>query len=480
MQRKTKRARIGYLRVNPKNVFIFFICRINLAKYKKQNDYMRSFIFRDIFVAMNYKRIGVKEIVFFILLLQSGFIFGQGREHYKKVLFIGNSYTYYPGTETGFNGLPQMIRDAAASVKDTLIVDERVAGGKNFKFHATDPTTISKIKQQGFDFVVLQGQSTECATDWATVQNNSLPYVRYLDSLAHKYNTCSQTILYNTWGRTGYNGMSIETMENLIAANYMAMADMLDAFVSPVGQVRSYLRKNYPAINLFAPDGSHPSNEGAYAAAMVFYSVIFRKDPALITWNYTIGATNAAIIRKAAKLIAYDDLINWHVGKYDPRAEFTYTLKTETVVAFANISEKSQSYIWLFDDESTSTETSPLHNFSKTGTYNVELLSSNCWTSDTFAISINLVNTSINNLEKQTGFFIYPNPAKDYLKITKNNLPAARQELSIINTNGQTVLEKKLGGYTRKNTEITLDISSLPDGFYFLKLGEQILKFTKQ
>ena len=422
----------------------------------------------------------MKKILLFILLIPSCLIFGQGREHYKKVLFIGNSYTYYPGTETGFNGLPQMIRDAAASVKDTLVVDERVAGGKNFKFHAGDATTNDKIKQQGFDFVVLQGQSTECATDWATVKNNSLPYARYLDSLAHEYNACSQTIFYNTWGRAGYNGMSIETMENLIAANYMSMADILNAFISPVGQVRSYLRKNYPAINLFASDGSHPSNEGAYAAAMVFYSVIFRKDPTLITWNYTIGATNAAIIRNAAKLIAYNELINWHVGKYDPHAEFTYSLTTETEVVFTNHSENSQSYNWIFNDGSISTEASPSHNFSATGSYNVEMVASNCWTSDTFAVSINLVNTSNNNLEKQTGFFIYPNPASDYLIITKNNLTADRQQLLILNTKGQTVLEKKLEGINRKNTEITLDISSLPDGFYFLKLGEQIVKFTKQ
>ena len=391
----------------------------------------------------------MKKILLFILLIPSCLIFGQGREHYKKVLFIGNSYTYYPGTETGFNGLPQMIRDAAASVKDTLVVDERVAGGKNFKFHASDATTINKIKQQGFDFVVLQGQSTECATDWATVQNNSLPYARYLDSLAHEYNACSQTIFYNTWGRVGYNGTSIETMENLIAANYMSMADILNAFISPVGQVRSYLRKNYPAINLFASDGSHPSNEGAYAAAMVFYSVIFRKDPTLITWNYTIGATNAAIIRNAAKLIAYNELINWHVGKYDPHAEFTYSLTTETEVVFTNHSENSQSYNWIFNDGSISAESSPSHNFSATGSYNVEMVASNCWTSDTFAVYINLVNTSNNNLEKQTGFFIYPNPASDYLIITKNNLTADRQQLLILNTKGQTVLEKKLEGKPR-------------------------------
>lgn len=270
---------------------------------------------------INQNKKSMKKLLFFILLIPFSLIFGQGREHNKKILFIGNSYTFYPGTESGHNGLPQLIRDAAASMKDTLIVEERVSSSKRFQFYASDTTTNNKIKQGGFDFVVLQGQSTECATDWLTVEKNSLPYVRTLDSLAHKYNPYSQTVLYNTWGRNGYKGMTIEMMENLIAANYMSMSDILKTFVSPVGQVRSYLRKHYPNINLFASDGTHPSPEGAYAAAMVFYSVIFRKDPTLIKWNYTIEPTDAKIIRNAAKIVAYDDLLNWHVGKYDSPAK---------------------------------------------------------------------------------------------------------------------------------------------------------------
>jgi len=430
----------------------------------------------------------MKKLLVFILVIPACLAFGQGREHCKKVLFLGNSFTFYPGTETGYNGLPQIVRDASASVNDTLIIDERVVSSKTLQFHASDSTSINKIKQGGLDFVVLQEQSTGCATDWATVKLKSLPYARKLDSLAHKYNSCSQTILYNTWGYNWVSSMTIDSMSNLIAANYMNMADSLNVFISPVGQIRTYLSKNYPMIKLFYTDNKHPSPEGVYAAAMVFYSVIFRKDPTLIIWNYTINPSYAKIIRDAAKLIAYNNLINWHVGKYDPLAKFTSSKTSGTGVTFTNLSKNSQSYQWNFGDGSTLTEASPSHIYSVKGIYNVELVASNCWTSSTYSMSVNLMDiTAIKNIEEQDPLIIFPNPARNILKISNYTLPTDRLELlnsnnkiQIINMIGQTVLEKELDSISEQNKIISLDISSLTNGIYLLKIGVQIRRFTKQ
>ena len=46
----------------------------------------------------------------------------------KKVLFIGNSYTFV-------NNLPQMIKDLALTLGDTLIFDQSVFGGYFFQNH---------------------------------------------------------------------------------------------------------------------------------------------------------------------------------------------------------------------------------------------------------------------------------------------------------------------------------------------------------
>ena len=95
------------------------------------------------------------------------------------------------------------------------------------------------------------------------------------------------------------------------------MADSNNAIVSPVGAVWKYIRQNFPLIDLYQADESHPSVAGTYAAACSFYTALFRKDPTLISFNSGLTASDAADIRNAAKLIVYDSLLNWHIGEYD-------------------------------------------------------------------------------------------------------------------------------------------------------------------
>ena len=91
---------------------------------------------------------------------------------------------------------------------------------------------------------------------------------------------------------------------------------MNNSYVSPVGFVWNYIRNNYPQINLYAGDGSHPNIKGSYVAAITFYTMIFKKDPTLITFNSSLDDIEATNIRNAVKLLVYDDLEEWNVGAY--------------------------------------------------------------------------------------------------------------------------------------------------------------------
>jgi hypothetical protein len=106
-------------------------------------------------------------------------------------------------------------------------------------------------------------------------------------------------------------------MDSLLNLRYRMMADSNNAIVSPVGAVWENIRQNFPLIDLYQADESHPSVAGSYAAACCFYTALFRKDPTLITFNSGLSATDAANIKNAAKLIVYDNLLNWHIGEYD-------------------------------------------------------------------------------------------------------------------------------------------------------------------
>ena len=88
----------------------------------------------------------------------------------KRVLFLGNSATFV-------NDLPQMTADIASSMGDTLIYDYNTPGGYTFQEHSTNTTSLNKIMQGNWDFVVLQG-SGRVAMEIDQVEVEVFPYVQ--------------------------------------------------------------------------------------------------------------------------------------------------------------------------------------------------------------------------------------------------------------------------------------------------------------
>jgi hypothetical protein len=166
------------------------------------------------------------------------------------VLFLGNSYTYV-------NDLPKTIADMALSTNDTLIYDSNCPGGYTLQGHATNATSLNKIKQGNWDYVVLQEQSQYPSFPINQVETDVFPYAKLLDSLIHVSNPCAETVFYMTWGRKNgdasncpswppvctYNGM-----DSLLRLRYETMATSNKALLSPVSVVWKYLRTNNPLI----------------------------------------------------------------------------------------------------------------------------------------------------------------------------------------------------------------------------------------
>ncbi|MBK8847837.1 MAG: hypothetical protein IPO27_15350 [Bacteroidetes bacterium] len=104
-----------------------------------------------------------------------------------RVLFIGNSYTY-------FNSLPQLVADMAFSTGDTILFDSYAPGGYTFQLHASDTNCIHKIKQGNFDYVILQEQSQRPSFPIAQVAAQTFPYATALDSIIKHHNPCAETM----------------------------------------------------------------------------------------------------------------------------------------------------------------------------------------------------------------------------------------------------------------------------------------------
>lgn len=294
-----------------------------------------------------------------------------------KVLFLGNSYT-------GVNNLPQLVHDVALSAGDTLVFDSYTPGGYQLIDHSNDPISQNKIMSGGWDYVVIQGQSQEPII--LTNQFNSGGSALF--NLIKQYNPCAITMPYMTWGRKNGDASNCalfpvmctyEGMDTTLRSRYLTLTNFMNSEVSPVSVVWSYLRQNYPGIELYQSDESHPSLEGSYAAACCFYAALFKKDPTLITFDFGLNATDASIIRNAAKTQVFDSLQLWDFKKA-PIANIRYEIGTGTnEVLFQSIGlGVKQTCLWDFGDGDTSTTPYAPHSYLTDGTYTVTLTTTTC------------------------------------------------------------------------------------------------------
>jgi hypothetical protein len=395
-----------------------------------------------------------------LLLLVANYSIAQ--QQIKKVLFIGNSYT-------AVNDLPLLLSNVAQSAGDSVIYESNCIGGYTFQLHSTNSTTLQKINQGDFDFVVLQEQSQLPSFPISQVQTSVYPYAKTLDSLINVANSCTETVFYMTWGRKNGDASncpnwppvcSYSGMDSLLRLRYQDMANTNNALVSPVGAVWRYIRNNYPNIELYSADESHPSLAGSYAAACTFYSILFRKDPTLITFVSTLDSTDASAIRNAAKLVAFDSLSFWNVGNYDIDVNFTYSYFSSTGVIFMNETQNCDSILWDFGDGTQSNGGTPIHIYQQGGTYTVTLIGYRCNETDTFILQVPTIQSGLN--ENQKNELRISNISKSGLISLEGDMHDI-QRIDIINPEGKII-------YSTRNISNTIPLINNNSGMYLLNI----------
>lgn len=403
----------------------------------------------------------MKKILLLISVLAIS-AFGQT----KRVLFIGNSYT-------GTNDLPSVFNQITTSGGETTIVDSNTPGGQTFQGHTSNSTTISKIQQGNWDFVVLQEQSQIPSFPEGYVTQNCYPYATQLNNLILQHNPCAETVFYMTWGRQNGDASNCAThppvctyegMDDLLKQRYLQMGQDNQAIVASVGAVWRYIRTNYPEINLYSGDGSHPSFIGTYAAGLTFYSTLFRKNPETVTYTGGITADEFTKIKNAVTQIVFNNLQNSYVGNYDTTASFTSNLIGNLEYQFTNTSTNAATYLWDFGDGSTSTDANPTHLYTTTNIYNVSLTATKCGKNHQATNTINLLSVSDFNAKT---FSIYPNPTTDIVNITSEN---ENYTIKVYNYLSQIL-------YQEENCK-TINFSNYNSGTYFIELSNGTTKET--
>ena len=152
-----------------------------------------------------------------------------------RVLWVGNSYTYY-------NDMPAIVQQIAATQKVKVSCTRFLKGGERFSGHLTNQKLLKALAAGGWDYVVLQEQSSAPAMPTRQVAREVYPQARTLDSLVHAGSPDARVIFYMTWGHKNGNRFPIpeyppinryETMQERLITSYLEMAYDNDAWCAP-------------------------------------------------------------------------------------------------------------------------------------------------------------------------------------------------------------------------------------------------------
>jgi hypothetical protein len=225
----------------------------------------------------------------------------------KRVLFIGNSYTFV-------NDLPATLTALAKSGDHRIETGMAAEGGMTLTNHVDAANTANQISSSPWDFVVLQEQSQIPSVKQFRI-DQMYPAAR---TLVRKIeNAGAEPLFFIPWAhRDGWpeNGMqTYMQMQGQIERGYFDIANELDTPMAPVGFAWAVVVKEHPEIILWQEDGSHPTKEGTYLAACVFYAVLFQESPEGLSYRADISKDNAAILQKVATEMVLENLNQWNI-----------------------------------------------------------------------------------------------------------------------------------------------------------------------
>ena len=243
-----------------------------------------------------------------------------------KVLFIGNSFTYY--TNQADNPLvPYFFKEIALSLGESVEIDFVIKGSHTLTKFSNPDDEMGKIVYEklnganNYTHVVLQEQSTAPINSF----NSFKTAVGILKDLVDKTQTDCKVVLYETWGSpTGIQSTSYKTvgeMEIALKNAYDSVAKEYGLSVDYVGKAFTYVYETL-GINVYFDDNRHQNNVGAYLSACVHVASIIKADVRTSTYYDSIDNEVCKKMQDVAYSIAFNlELSNNNASEKEDDAE---------------------------------------------------------------------------------------------------------------------------------------------------------------
>ena len=274
-----------------------------------------------------------------------------------SVLFIGNSITR---RNRMHYGVPEAL-DSIAKANGRAIEIDRITHGsarlayycKSGKKYGAEygeyySELVSKLKEKQWDYIVLQEHARYSVSD---VYNMNDAVAALKDTINY-YQPDSKILLYMTHGfydgkKTMINGVKKrykkEIFKQYVDMAYTYVGNMNDLAIVPMGEVYYRVENKYPEIDMYIKDNKHPTHEGYYLIASLFYKEIYGQAPSVPA--YDIASLVSVDVQKkfmseiVGELAFKKDFYQKKVGSKFKIKATNEKLKTNSKVAYKSMDE---------------------------------------------------------------------------------------------------------------------------------------------
>lgn len=287
-----------------------------------------------------------------------------------NVLFIGNSYTH-------MNRMPKIFEKIAQSRGVDINVEMSAKSSHTFNMHSKREELFETIKSKKWDYVVLQGFSRELSESPGYIDTASVPYIEIILDSIYNNNSCTNVLLYMTWGyKYGFSTReevnSNESMSDSVRVGYEYVSELFNLPIVPVGPVWRDFRASNSEIDLYHTDSSHPSAQGSYMIACSFYTAMFKELPG-DSYTGSVDNDEAELLQTSA----YNYVMkNADTFKLNQNMLTVSCERTEMGRYYANCTANypnAESVTWDFGDGLSSKSSQIKHEYIKAGEYWVTL-----------------------------------------------------------------------------------------------------------
>jgi hypothetical protein len=180
-----------------------------------------------------------------------------------KVLFIGNSHTYYIDMAYMVKYLSEQ-SDSSHRIEPVMIAQP----GKSLGEHKDEPEIRFNILYGNYDFVVMQQVAHPFKGGKETLLQDGKAIYEFINK------TEATPIAYMTWAEKAK-----PENQKIMTEAYIEFAKEINGLLCPAGIAWQKALSSKPELELYDIDGQHANPTGSYLIACTFYSVILQSSP---------------------------------------------------------------------------------------------------------------------------------------------------------------------------------------------------------